>query len=150
MGEHTTNRISRDFTYTNFVYATRFKIYSRGWSPTTGSRFYVRPFLGVDVGRNLASEVAAPRDQTILRPVAGSDYIRYWPLNHEVLITTDKSGSILTPSVGTKARDHIKAGVGIDFNKWAGVKVAYKRGSLPPAFKFVDNKVTLSLVIKAK
>jgi hypothetical protein len=78
------------------------------------------------------------------------EYIRRWPVHNEVLIATDKTGSAVTTSVGTKVRDDFNGGVSLSFTKYAGVKFGYERGSVPPAFKFVDNKVTFGLVIKVK
>jgi hypothetical protein len=67
-----------------------------------------------------------------------------------VLIATDKSGNVVTTSVGTKARDDFNGGISLNFTKYAGVRFGYERGSVPPAFRFVDNKVTFGLVIKVK
>jgi hypothetical protein len=159
---------TRDFTYTNFVWSTRFKMISRSWTAPSGGRVYFRPYGGFEYGKNLASEVAAARDQTVIRPLIGStfalvvplagdasfsatgEYIRRWPVRGEVLLGTDKTGNVVTTSVGTQARDDFNGGVSLNFTKYAGVKFGYERGSVPPAFKFVDNQVTFGLVIKVK
>jgi hypothetical protein len=158
---------TRDFTYTNFVYSSIVRAVSRSWISRSGRRLYFRPYIGLDVGRTLSSNAAAAQDQVVLRPLAGStlnavwlkvretsfsvsgDYVRRWPLHNEVLLSTGSSG-IRTALAGTKPRDHVKAGIAIDFTKFASVSASYERGFLPPAFPFVDNKWTLSLVVKAK
>jgi hypothetical protein len=159
---------TRDFTYTNFVWSTRFKMISRSWTAQSGARVYFRPYGGLEYGKNLASEVQAARDQTVIRPLIGStfavvvpiagdasfsltgEYIRRWPLRNEVLISTDKTGAVVTTSAGTTVRDDFNGGITLNFTKYAGVKFGYERGSIPPAFKFVDNKVTFGLLIKVK
>jgi hypothetical protein len=159
---------TRDFTYTNFVWSSRFRLISRSWTSSSGARIYFRPYGGIEVGRNFAANVAATKDQQVVRPLAGStlglviplmgnasvsltgEYIRRWPVENEILITTGENGNLLTPSVGTKPRDHVKVSFDIDFTKYAGVALSYERGSLPPAFEFVDNKLALGLVIKVK
>ena len=167
--EHTPQiESTRDFTYSNFVYSSVFRLVSRAWTSSSGQRVYFRPYFGVDVGRNLSTTVATAKDQTILRPLTGvtlnmvlfkmgaasvsvsGDYVRRWPINNEVLLSTNSSGNLVIASAGTKPRDHIKSGLAVDFTKFASLSINYERGSLPPAFQFVDNKWTLSLVIKAK
>src|SRR5262249_5932948 len=118
--------------------------------------------------RNLASAVEAAKDQTVIRPLIGStfavvvplggdasfnltgEYVRRWPVRAEVLLSTGTDGSTVTTSLGTKPRDDFSGSVGLNFTKYAGVKFGYDRGSLPPAFQFVDNRVTFGLVIKVK
>jgi hypothetical protein len=93
--------------------------------------------------------VAVPLKGEASLNVAG-EYIRRWPVRGEVLLATDSTGNIVTTSVGTKARDDFNGGISLNFTKYAGVKFGYERGSLPPALKFVDNKVAFGLVIKVK
>jgi hypothetical protein len=160
---------TRDYTYSNFVYSSVFQFVGRTWgSPSTGPGFSILPYLGVDIGHNLSTTVAAARDQNILRPLTGAtmnlllfkikstsvtiigDYVRRWPLTNEVLLSTNSAGNLVTASAGTKPRDHVKTGLSVSLNTYTCLTVAYERGGLPPAFQFVDNKWTLSLVIKAK
>jgi hypothetical protein len=160
---------TRNYTYSNFVYSSVFQLVSRTWgSPATGPSLSVLPYLGVDVGRNLSTTVAVARDQTILRPLTGGtlnlslfkikstsvtitgDYVRRWPVTNEVLLSTNSAGNIVTASAGTKPRDHVKTGLSVSLNTYTCLTIAYERGALPPAFQFVDNKWTLSLVLKAK
>lgn len=160
---------TRNFTYSNLVYSSQFQMIGRTWgSPIKGPSLSVIPYLGVDLGRNLSTTVAIARDQTIVRPLTGGtlnlllfkikstsvsvngDYVRRWPLTNEVLLSTNSAGDTVTASAGTKPRDHLKTGLSVSLNTYTSLTVAYERGSLPPAFQFVDNKWTLSLVIKAK
>jgi hypothetical protein len=160
---------TRDYTYSNFVYSSVFQFVGRTWgSPATGPSISILPYLGVDIGHNLSTTVAAARDQNILRPLTGGtlnlllfkikstsvsvtgDYVRRWPLTNEVLLSTNSAGNLVIASAGTKPRDHVKTGLNVSLNAYTCLTVAYERGSLPPAFQFVDNKWTLSLVIKAK
>jgi len=160
---------TRNYTYSNFVYSSVFQFIGRTWgSPAKGPSLSILPYLGVDVGRNLSTTVASARDQTILRPLTGGtlnlllfkvkstsvsitgDYVRRWPLTNEVLLSTNSAGNTVTASAGTKPRDHVKTGLNVGLNTFTSLAIAYERGSLPPAFQFVDNKWTVSLVIKAK
>lgn len=160
---------TRDYTYSNFVYSSVFQFIGRTWgSPLKGPSLQIMPYLGADLGRNLATTVASARDQAILRPLAGGtlnlllfkiksdsvsitgDYVRRWPLTNEVLLSTNSAGNAVTASAGTGPRDHVRTGLNIGLNTFTCLTIGYERGSLPPAFQFVDNKWTVSLVIKAK
>lgn len=141
---------------------------SRSWTAQSGARVYFRPYAGFEYGKNLASAVAAAKDQTVTRPLIGStftwvvpikrdaslsvtaEYVRRWPVRDEVLTSTDTTGNVVTTSINTKPRDDVNGGMSLDFTKYAGVRFGYERGSVPPAFRFVDNKVTFGLVIKVK
>jgi len=79
-----------------------------------------------------------------------AEYVRRWPVRDEVLTSTDTTGNVVTTSINTKPRDDVNGGMSLDFTKYAGVRFGYERGSVPPAFRFVDNKVTFGLVIKVK
>jgi hypothetical protein len=160
---------TRDFTYSNFVYSSVFRLIGRTWgSPESGPSLAFLPYVGVDVGRNLSTAVTGARDQTVLRPLIGGtlnvllfkvgkapvtvsgDYVRRWPVYNEVLLSTNSAGNTATASAGTQPRDHVKTGVSFGLSEYVCLAVNYERGSLPPAFQFVDNKWTVSLVIKAK
>jgi len=55
-----------------------------------------------------------------------------------------------TPTIGVKPRDHVKVSVESVSPNMRASGLSYERGSLPPAFQFVDNKLALSLMVKVK
>ncbi len=134
-----------------------------------GVQFYVQPFVGLELGRNMRTPVVQAVDQSIARPNFGasaffnvwverpfidtisvqSEFIRRWSLTREVGV--NKSGDSFVPIFAGKGpRDYIQTKFEWGFNKYFGFAVGHEYGRLPPNFKFLEHKFTAGLVFKSK
>jgi len=161
---------TEDFTTKNFIYASDLTLLLKNFpAARPGKRtpqIYFRPRLGVEVGSNLRSVLAAADGRSIARIKLGTglmlylpmsvllhditletQYDRRWPLREEV--NQDVNNNLFTAvNISTKPRDYIKQTLVLNATKFIGFTVAYEYGSLPPIFKLVDSKFTIGLNIK--
>ena len=53
-------------------------------------------------------------------------------------------------SLTTKPRHHVQSSIDFMLSKVVGISLKYEYGSLPPAFKFVDDKLSVGFILKIK
>jgi hypothetical protein len=163
---------TEDFTNKNFIYASDLILVLTTLPPAKSRskipQIYFRPRLGIEMGVNLRSAVAAADGKSIARAKLGTgfallfpinlpvlqnitletQYDRRWPLRDEV--NQDVNNSVFSPvKINTKPRDYVKQTFTLNSTKFIGFSVAYEYGSLPPIFKLVDSKFTIGLNVKA-
>src|SRR5262249_35144909 len=159
-----------DFSDRNFISEPRFTFAL----PTLASarknrRGYLEPFVGVEAGRNIEAPLATVDGTGRARPLAGvsfalaftkvphlqsisitSDYVRRWLLETELGYHADSKNVLHLTSVGTAPKDRVTSKINFMMKDWLGISFGHDYGSEPPAFKLIDNKLTLGLVIQAK
>lgn len=159
---------NKNLRFINGIVANKFSFVTK----TIGDgdvQFYIQPFVGLEVGRNLKTPVVDAIDQPIVRPNFGasaflniwiekpllntisiqSEFIRRWSLAREVGV--NKDGDNYVPVFAGKGpRDYVLTKVELGFNDYVGFAVGHEYGRLPPNFKFLDHKFTVGLVFKSK
>ncbi|HEX7176193.1 MAG TPA: hypothetical protein VF240_13105 [Pyrinomonadaceae bacterium] len=159
----------RDFGNVNFVHETRFTLLSKTFL-SGSTTFYLRPFAGLEIGKNFVSPLDEAEGRFLIRPLAGStlniifpmargpiqsigleaSYIRRWPLRKEIKFEEDDDGELQPVEIGTGPRDYATAKLNFDFSKLYNAFIGYEYGSVPPSFKLVDHKMVIGLTFKAK
>lgn len=163
----------RDFDNTNLTWGSRFTFALRPWQDPRAKKvlFYLRPFIGTELGKNLTSPVPEADGGTLARLVAGSSlnlrfpfrkidkdgafslavtYERRWPLKREVSFEEDDDGNLKTVTFGTNPRDWVDAKFIFKVNKFFGPFIGYQYGSQPPSFKLVDHQMKIGFLISVK
>lgn len=160
----------RDFDNANLTWSSRFTLAPRPWQDRRAEKvlFYIRPFAGTELGKNLKSPVPAADGGTLARVIAGSSlnlrfpfkkfdkdgafsltatYERRWPLKREVSFEENDDGTLKAVTFGTNPRDWVDAKFIFKFNKFFGPYIGYQYGSQPPSFKLVDHQVKIGFLI---
>ncbi len=163
----------RDFDNVNLTWGSRFTWALRPWQDRRAEKvlFYVRPFIGTEIGKNLSSPVPEADGGTLARLVAGSSlnlrfpfrkidkdgafslavtYERRWPLKREVSFEENDDGTLKAVTFGTNPRDWVDAKFIFKVNKFFGPFVGYQYGSQPPSFKLVDHQMKIGFLISVK
>jgi len=130
--------------------------------------FYVQPFVGVELGKNLRSPVIQAKEKSIARPLVGataylgfpinrflldtislqSEYIRRWSLTSEVGV--EKAGDKYVPVyAGRGPRDYVSTKLDFGFNDYLSLTIGHTYGSLPPNFKLIDHKYSIGMTFKS-
>jgi hypothetical protein len=167
------DRVTKAFTY--FSYA-RFNF--RTFAPTitgpegelctecTASNLAFVPRLeaGIELGKNFENKLDTDGSGTVTRLYAGATgYYEFgvkWarfsyiyqvrkPLRDEVFLRKPKTGDLVLV-LDSNARQYIELSPIIQVGTWFALKPTFKRGSLPPAFNYVDNEFSLSIQFAAK
>ncbi len=118
---------------------------------------------GVETGKNVENKLQPDGSGTIGRFYAGVNaYQRLglpWiavtgiyqfrrPFREEVFLRKSEIGTDLRLS--KDARHYTEIAVVINVQKFLSIKPTYKRGTLPPAFNYLDNEFSLALQFGAK
>src|SRR6266498_849332 len=163
----------RDFDNVNLTWGSRFTLALRPWQDRRAEKvlFYIRPFVGTQLGKNLASPVHEADGGTLARLVAGSSlnlrfpfrkihkdgafslavtYERRWPLKREVSFEENDDGTLKAVTFGTNPRDWVDAKFIFKVNKFFGPFIGYQYGSQPPSFKLVDHRMKIGFLISVK
>jgi hypothetical protein len=162
----------RDFDNVNLTWGSRFTFLPEVWQRgEEGASFYIDPFIGTELGKNLKSPVAEADGGGLGRLLAGASlnlriplkdvgkesalslavtYERRWPLKREVTIEEDDDGNLKSVTFGTNPRDWVDAKLIFKFNKFFGPFVGYQYGSQPPAFKLVDHQLKMGFLVSAR
>ncbi len=130
--------------------------------------FYIQPFVGVELGKNMRSPVIQAKEKSIARPLVGataylgfpinrflldtislqSEYIRRWSLTSEVGV--DKAGDKYVPVyAGRGPRDYVNTKLDFAFNDYMSLTIGHTYGSLPPNFKLIDHKYSIGMTFKS-
>ena len=161
---------TRDFTDENFISDTRFTLELPSLVPRNKTfHGFIEPFAGVEGGKNIKSPLPAVDGSGRARPLAGlsfsltftkvprlkaisitSDLIRRWPLETELGFEADANNVLQLTSVGTAPKDRAVSKLNFMLNDLFGFSFGHEYGSEPPAFKLVDNKLTVSLLFQAR
>ena len=102
-----------------------------------GSGNFARVYLGFNVYQELGSE----------NIVLLVNYQFRGLLRNEVF--SEKIEDEFSRSLTKKARHYIEIGISIPIGKLLSITSKFKRGSLPPAFTYVDNQFSVNLEFKA-
>jgi hypothetical protein len=160
----------RDFDNVNLVWGSRFTLAPQPWQDRRAEKvlFYVRPFVGTELGKNLKSPIPEADGGTLARLVAGSSlnlsfpfkkfdkdgafslaatYERRWPLKREVSFEENDDGTLKAVTFGTNPRDWVDAKFIFTVNKFFGPFIGYQYGSQPPSFKLVDHQMKIGFLI---
>lgn len=163
----------RDFDNVNLTWGSRFTFVPQTWQDRRAEKvlFYVRPFVGTELGRNLKSPVPEADGGGLARLLVGSSlnlrfplkrvgqesalslavtYERRWPLKREVSFEEEDDGTLKALTFGTNPRDWVDAKLIFKFNKFFGPFIGYQYGEKPPSFKLVDHQMKLGFIISAK
>jgi hypothetical protein len=163
----------RDFDNVNLTWGSRLTFAPRPWQDRRAEKvlFYVRPFVGAELGKNLKSPVAEADGGGIARLYVGTtlnlrfplksmgkdsalsleaNYERRWPLKREVSFEENDDGTLKAVTFGTNPRDWVDAKFIFKFNKFFGPFVGYQYGEQPPSFKLVDHQFKAGFIISAK
>jgi hypothetical protein len=161
----------RDFDNTNLIYDTRFT-----FLPTpqpkgrTNHKFFVNPYIGAELGKNLRSPLKAAEGDGIARALAGVDlrliiflkdeeapainwttsYVRRWPLTDELGFKADDNGVLQLRRFGKSPRDFVSSKFSYRLTKFLDAFVAYEWGEVPPSYKLVDHRFRLGFAYKYK
>jgi len=136
---------------------------AKGILPQAKGSIALNPSLGLEFGGNLRNDIVPGGYGGIFRIVPGAAlYITILhPLHLKKIVwTTDYRDRILAtkePFVDTRAkgrtylargsRHHLTNQVTLNFNEFFALDIKHEYGSLPPAFKFVDHKLTLGFTV---
>jgi hypothetical protein len=169
----------RDFDNTNLIFASRL-IYMRAGdkigeiTQPNGKKspvqIFFRPYIGVEVGKNLRSPLSAAEGDGIARVLAGAalrlnipldrengrlidwtnSFTRRWLLSSELGFEADEDGNLQLTRFGKSPRDYFKSNFSYSFNKSFGAFVEYDWGQVPPSYKLVDHRFRVGFFYKAK
>lgn len=165
----------RDFDNTNFIFSTRGiwipagQVLTRKNGDPTSLVFF-RPYTGVELGKNLRSQVAAAKGDGIARVLVGADlrfnvpinldkgqeinwtnsFTRRWLLSNELGYEVDDDGVPQLVRFGRSPRDYFNSKASFGFNKFFGAFIEYEWGQLPPSYKFVEHRFRAGLFFKFK
>lgn len=130
--------------------------------------FYVQPFVGLEVGKNMRTPVVQANEKSVVRPLVGataylgfpinrflldtislqSEYIRRWSMTSEVGV--DKVGDKYVPVyAGRGPRDYVSTKLDFAFNDYMSFTIGHTYGSLPPNFKLIDHKYSIGMTFKS-
>jgi hypothetical protein len=163
----------RDFDNVNLTWGSRFTAALRPWQDRRAEKvlFYVRPFIGTELGKNLTSPLPAADGGGLARVIAGSSlnlrfpfrkidknaalslavtYERRWPLKREVSFEEEDDGTLKAVTFGTNPRDWVDAKLIFKVNKFFGPFIGYQYGEQPPSFKLVDHQMKIGFLISVK
>jgi len=167
------DRVTKAFTYQSYG---RFNF--RTFAPSvTGSdgkpctqctsssvAFVPRIEAGIELGKNFENKLSSDGSGAVTRLYAGATgYYEFgvkWarfsysyqvrkPLRDEVFVMKPKSGDAVL-LLDSKARQYLELSPIIQVGNWFALKPTFKRGSLPPAFNYIDNEFSLSIQFAAK
>lgn len=162
----------RDFENTNLLYSSRL-IFTPAGVPsekTSKQKFFFRPFIGTELGKNLRSPLPAAEGDGIARILAGAEarvvifgnrekgqgidwitsYTRRWLLTDELGFRTDDDGNLVLNHFGKSPRDFVESKVTFGFSKHFGAFIGYDWGQVPPSYKFVNHRFRVGFVYKYK
>lgn len=161
----------RDFDNANFTWGTRFVAPSRVWrSKGNKVRFFVRPFVALEFGKNLKSPVQEAENKALARGLFGSSLNLSFPLKRKYLASVGLEASyvrrllMLREIYFEKAeddklravffarnpRDWIESKVTLNITDAFGFYVGYEYGQQPPSYKLVDHRMKAGLIYKVK
>jgi len=161
----------RDFENANFTWGNRFVAPSRVLqSKNKVTRFYLKPFAGLELGKNLKSPVKEAENKGIARGIVGSTLNLNFFLNRKNLSSISLEGSyerrmlMLREVYFEKAEDDSLRAVFFRRNprEWIETKLffnltdsfgfyaGYEYGQLPPSYKLVDHRMKFGLTYKVK
>lgn len=164
---------TRDFDNTNAIWNSRFQFLHRVLPARRGSnvRFYVKPFIGVELGKNINSPVEEAEGRGIARGLFGStlnlnflirkprldsigleaSYERRLLLKSEVFFDKDPETEKLVPIFfGRRPREWVSAKLNLNFRDDFGGYIGYEYGQQPPAYNLVDHRMKIGLTYKIK
>jgi len=127
-------------------------------------KFAVTPEVeaGVEVGENYQNVLSKDGSGSVLRTYGALRYrqelgsskwvfsasYQYRALLRDEVFGEEMGGEIVR-RLTSKPRDFVDATVDFSPTEYLSIRPGYKRGSLPPAFTFVDSEFSLSLVFSA-
>lgn len=151
-----------------------FRIYPAAFkSSTFGAGVF--PYVGISTGTNLSNSlqpdgsgfvfdgvVGGMVDITFKVPgatwlqkieLSGTDTLRI-PATDEIFTYThyiSQTGKTVSlPTLSTKVRNHVKGELDLTIAKPFSISVQYEDGELPPAYKTINNKVTIGIKVALK
>ncbi|HYJ87337.1 MAG TPA: hypothetical protein VEW46_14845 [Pyrinomonadaceae bacterium] len=101
-----------------------------------------RPKVGVN------AYFVALKPRIFQRVNISANYLLRLPRSAEPF--TEKINGTKVTSLTTRPRHHVGIDLGLMFTSSYGLTISYRHGSLPPAFKFVDNKVSVGFTLQLK
>lgn len=162
----------RDFDNTNFISDTRFIILpkARPKGAQKKLKVFFRPFIGLEMGKNLRSPLAAAEGNFIFRPLAGAklrfnyplnedeereinwetSFTRRWLLRNELGYETNDDNELVLTQFGKSPRDYVQSKFSYGLAKFFDVFVAYDWGQLPPSYELVDHRFRVGFAYKFK
>lgn len=161
----------RDFDNANFTWGSRFIAPSKVFdNDQKTARAYVRPFVGVEVGKNIKSPVPEAEGKGIARGVFGSSlnlrfplkrkhldsisleasYIRRLLMLREIYFEKAEDDSLRPVFFARNPRDWVDSKLSFNLSDSFGFYVGYEYGQEPPSFKLVDHRMKLGLIYKVK
>lgn len=163
----------RDFDNTNIRWGSKFIFPLKTWQDRRAKKvlFYVRPFIGTELGKNLKSPLPEADGGGLARVLGGATlnlkfplrklgkdssislealYERRWLLKREISFEEQEDGSLKSVTFGTNPRDWVEGKLIFKFNQFFGPFIGYEYGEQPPAFKLVDHKMKIGLIVSAK
>jgi hypothetical protein len=157
----------RDRTTKGVTYQTTGRLAFRTFFPNGGSApvsFVPRVEGGVEVGENYVNKLQATGSGRVGRLYGGATAFQELGLPwltlsviYQVRRPLRDEISLRSPRVGpndlrltTMVRHYVEITPQFRLAKWMFLKPTYKRGSLPPAFNYVDGEFSLSLQVGAK
>ena len=150
------------------------KFYTQNFNVSTFLRLLFRTFgrngyafvpeieLGTEFGRNFRNRISERGSGNFARIFVGFNIYQELGSENIVLLVnyqyrsllkneifSEKIEEELVRSLTKKARHYVEVGISIPIATFFSVTPKFKRGSLPPAFTFVDNQFSVSLELKA-
>ena len=164
---------TRDFDNANAIWKSRFQFLHRVLPARRGSnvRFYVKPFIGMELGKNFVSPVEEADGRAIARGLFGStmnlnflirkprldsigleaSYERRLLMRSEVFFDKDPETKKLVPIFfGRKPREWISTKLNLNFRDDFAGYIGYEYGQQPPAYNLVDHRMKIGLTYKIK
>lgn len=120
-------------------------LYANNLGEKGGSGAYLRAVP------RIAAFVSVPGIGPIQKVIVSAEYlVRILARDELFLETRDLPDDVsIKPALDRHARSHTQASVKLMVTEWFGLEAGYEHGTLPPAFKFVNHKATVSLVFMA-
>lgn len=162
----------RDFGNTNFISESRLTIlpYAFPKGEQNKLKIFVRPFIGLELGKNLRSPLAAAEGNFILRPLVGAKlrfnypinedeereinwetvYTRRWLLRNELGFKTNDADELVLTEFGKSPRDYVQSKFSYGLAKYFDAFIAYDWGQVPPSYKLVDHRFRIGFAYKFK
>ncbi|HEV7894104.1 MAG TPA: hypothetical protein VGP08_26050 [Pyrinomonadaceae bacterium] len=163
----------RDFDNANLTWGSKLVFPSRLLrNESKRLSFRMRPFVGVELGKNIKSPVEEAENKGIARGLFGSSlnlkykikqkaldnvsfeasYTRRLLMLREVYFTkSDEDDEKLRPVFfGRNPRDWIESKLNFNFREDFGAFIGYEYGQQPPSYKLVDHRMKIGLTYKVK
>ena len=151
----------RKFDTRNFNVSTFLRLLLRTFGHNRYS-FVPEIELGTEFGKNFRNKISDRGSGSFARIYLGFNVYQELGSENLVLFGTYQYRGLLKDeifsekiedekvwSVTKKARHYFEVGISIPLAKYSSIMLKFKRGSLPPAYSFVNNQFSISFELKA-